>query len=24
LIAFNQNGPLQLDAVTGRYCTASQ
>jgi len=24
LIAFNQNGPLQLDAITGRYCTASQ
>jgi hypothetical protein len=21
---FNQNGPLQLDAITGRYCSASQ
>ena len=24
LIGFNQNGPLQLDAITGRYCSACQ
>ena len=24
LIGFNQNGPLKLDAITGRYCSACQ